>query len=351
MNITYVIVLVIVFFCIFCYIIYNQKKKNKQLAEELQKKNTNNIEQLKQFYRKETEQEQEKLKLKEENLNQKWAAAFQKHQMQLSTLNNEIKKYESILEEKELQYDEINQDLDLYRQGKIKEIDGTAAEYEKHQQTIISNALKDYRAYWTDKFNEDLAKMAETRNLKLEELAQLNSELEEERRKRQAINEEILRQRALDEQQDFYKIQISEEDKRDIDILKDIVPRLRRPDAVSKIIWTNYYQKPLAELRNRVAIEGPGVYKITRIKTGEIYIGQAVNVSTRWTEHCKTALGIGSLASSQLHRVMKEDGCENFTFELLEEVPKEKLRERESYYIDFYDSKKYGLNTISGDKK
>ena len=47
---------------------------------------------------------------------------------------------------------------------------------------------------------------------------------------------------------------------------------------------------------------------------------------------------------------MKEDGCENFTFELLEKVPKEKLKERESYYIDFYDSKKYGLNTLSGIK-
>jgi hypothetical protein len=36
--------------------------------------------------------------------------------------------------------------------------------------------------------------------------------------------------------------------------------------------------------------------------------------------------------------------------EILEEVPKDKLRERESYYIDFYDSKTYGLNSITGDK-
>ena len=40
----------------------------------------------------------------------------------------------------------------------------------------------------------------------------------------------------------------------------------------------------------------------------------------------------------------------NFTFELIEAVKKDKLRERESYYIDFYDSKNYGLNTLSGDK-
>ena len=47
---------------------------------------------------------------------------------------------------------------------------------------------------------------------------------------------------------------------------------------------------------------------------------------------------------------MALDGPEQFTFEVLEETPKDKLRERESYYIDFYDSKNYGLNTIKGDK-
>ena len=48
---------------------------------------------------------------------------------------------------------------------------------------------------------------------------------------------------------------------------------------------------------------------------------------------------------------MREDGPEQFTWEVLEETPKEKLKERESYYIDFYDSKTYGLNTIRGEQK
>ena len=184
-----------------------------------------------------------------------------------------------------------------------------------------------------------------------EELTQILKELEEERTKRAAINEEILRQRKVEEQQDFYRIQLDPNDKDDVEILRSVAPRLRHPEAINKVIWTGYYQKPLAELRKRAGVEGSGVYKITRLKTNEIYIGQAVNVSTRWAEHCKAALGVGTLASSQLHRVMASDGCENFTFELLEEVPKEKLKERESYYIDFYDSKTYGLNTIRGEQK
>ena len=94
-----------------------------------------------------------------------------------------------------------------------------------------------------------------------------------------------------------------------------------------------------------------GIYKITRIKTGEIYIGQTTSIDKRWQEHTKTALGVGNLTSSQLHRVMAEDGPENFTFEVLEETPKDKLKEREAFYINFYDSKTYGLNTIKGQSK
>jgi hypothetical protein len=46
---------------------------------------------------------------------------------------------------------------------------------------------------------------------------------------------------------------------------------------------------------------------------------------------------------------MKKDGLYNFTFEILEEVPKDKLNERETYYIELYQTKIEGLNkTIGG---
>jgi hypothetical protein len=45
---------------------------------------------------------------------------------------------------------------------------------------------------------------------------------------------------------------------------------------------------------------------------------------------------------------MAKDGLENFTFELVEEVPKDKLTEREKYWINFYGSKQYGLNMREG---
>jgi hypothetical protein len=45
---------------------------------------------------------------------------------------------------------------------------------------------------------------------------------------------------------------------------------------------------------------------------------------------------------------MQRDGIQNFTFELIEEVPKDKLTEREKYWITFYGSKEYGLNEKVG---
>ena len=335
----YIVVGILFLLVIILGIILNkQSKRIKQL-------NTTNLEQIKQHYA-------DEYKAAERGFEKEYQLLKQSYRKEEKGLSDRLDNLAELLKGKEEHYNEVNQDLDLYREGKIKEINSAAAEYEKHQRLIVDNSIEDYREIKTTDFIRQLGTFADDINNAKEEYDQIKSELEEERRKRQTINEEILRQRALDEQQDFYRIQISDEDKRDIDILRDVVPRLRRPDAVSKIIWTNYYQKPLAELRKRLLPNGDisGIYKITRIKTGEIYIGKSTTIDKRWQEHVKTALGCGTLASTQLHRIMASDGPENFTFEILEETPKDKLFEREAYYIDFYDSKMYGLNTVTGEK-
>lgn len=45
---------------------------------------------------------------------------------------------------------------------------------------------------------------------------------------------------------------------------------------------------------------------------------------------------------------MEKDGLDTFTFQLLEEVDKDKLTEREKYWIQFYNSKELGLNMREG---
>lgn len=165
-----------------------------------------------------------------------------------------------------------------------------------------------------------------------------------------AVNEAIMRERQLQEQSEFYTINLSQSEIDDLLMIKELSPRFNNRELLNKIVYESYVKRPLQEMIKRVlgGRSPSGIYKITRKSTGEIYIGRAVAVDKRWTEHVKMAFSIGSIAHSTLHTIMEKDGIWNFTFELLEEVPKEQLNEREKYYIDFYDSKNYGLNQKNG---
>ena len=183
-----------------------------------------------------------------------------------------------------------------------------------------------------------------------QELDGILVELEESRLKQAALNEEILRRREVEEKRDFYRVVLEPNASGDIEILLSIREKLIFRENLDKLIYDVYVSKQVMEMVKRV-LQGrapSGIYKITRIKTGEIYIGKSTDIKKRWTEHCKTAYGVGTIAHSVLHTTIKKDGIENFTFELLEEVPKDKLTEREKYWINFYDSKNYGLNERNG---
>ena len=182
------------------------------------------------------------------------------------------------------------------------------------------------------------------------ELDKLFIKLNDFQQKQQVINEEILRRRQLEEQQDFFRVALSESSLSDMQILLSIREKLISRENLDKLIYDAYISKSVTEMIKRV-LNGKapsGIYKITRLKTGEIYIGKSTDVKKRWSEHCKTAYGVGTIAHSILHTTIKKDGIENFTFELLEEVPKDKLTEREKYWISFYGSKEYGLNERVG---
>lgn len=45
---------------------------------------------------------------------------------------------------------------------------------------------------------------------------------------------------------------------------------------------------------------------------------------------------------------MQEIGIWNFSWELLEKCSREELNEKERFYIELYQSKDYGYNTLKG---
>lgn len=232
-----------------------------------------------------------------------------------------------------------------------------AAKVEAFQEVEMQKAInaisdeKDKEILWAQ---QSLANywdcMAQETLEKRQEMEAIQTELEALQKKRQAINEEIMRRKEVEDGKDFYRVILMPEAIEDILLLMNLRHKLHNHDKLDELIYDVYYSKPVMEMTKRVLHGGEpcGIYKITRLKTGEVYIGKSTNVKKRWIEHCKTALGVGTIAHSILHTTMEKDGIDDFTFELLEEVPKDKLSEREKYWITFYDSKSYGLNERNG---
>lgn len=161
-----------------------------------------------------------------------------------------------------------------------------------------------------------------------------------------------LREREKEENLDFYKLKLNKNDLSDIQALNQIKSVLHQPVILSKLIWSTYFQKQTTELCNRILglNKKCGIYKITNINSQQCYIGQSVDISTRWKDHVKCGLGIEASATNKLYNAMQEDGVWNFTFELIEECTREQLNEKEKFWISMYQADKFGYNSTKGNK-
>jgi group I intron endonuclease len=95
-----------------------------------------------------------------------------------------------------------------------------------------------------------------------------------------------------------------------------------------------------------------GIYKITNLTNGKVYIGSAVNIEGRWSAH-KSLLEGGKHHSRYFQNAWNKYGDQSFQFEILEKVEnKEDLIAREQHYLDFYQSyeqsKGYNICLIAG---
>lgn len=121
------------------------------------------------------------------------------------------------------------------------------------------------------------------------------------------------------------------------------------------LVWQTYYQKPINQVCANVLGSSTasicGIYKITNQKNGIVYIGQAVDISTRWKNHAKAGLGIDTPQGNKLYKAMMEDGLENFSFEVLEICSRDQLDEKEKWYIGLYQADQFGYNSNSGISK
>ena len=94
-----------------------------------------------------------------------------------------------------------------------------------------------------------------------------------------------------------------------------------------------------------------GIYKITNLINQKSYIGQAVDIESRFRQHKTTAYNEKSHNYEYpLYRAIRKYGLENFSFEVLEECLRSDLNQKEKYWVAKYDTYFNGYNqTLGGD--
>lgn len=321
------ILLISIILCIiaFVFLLININKVKKEKSKKIKKD-------FEELYKIEEKKYKDELKLKKEQFEEYNAKYDSEIEATQKAIEREESKRNLILNQKE---EIINKELEIKRMRKEEEL-----------QTNIVKRKKELEAEY-ENFLGQILKEKEDANEELEELKEL---LEEYRAKREVVNNAILREKEIQEKENFFKINITQNDIEDMKILKEIEYKMKNREALTKLIYDVYIKKPSQDLIKRILCgRAPsGIYKITYLPTGESYVGKSTNIKSRWEQHIKSCFGLGTIAHSTLHTKMARDGIWNFSFEVLEEVEKDKLGEREKYWIDFYNTKKYGMNERNG---
>lgn len=90
-----------------------------------------------------------------------------------------------------------------------------------------------------------------------------------------------------------------------------------------------------------------GIYKVTNLKTKEAYIGQSIDIYQRWIDYRSSTVKTDG-GQHEITKDIMSIGLDYFKFEIIEKCEKEKLDEREKYWIEYYDTYNNGYNRNSG---
>ena len=238
----------------------------------------------------------------------------------------------------------------IFREQQIQiaeeQIEKAKTEMQQKFNSAAEQAKSNYLSLLEESSTEYLKELEEI-NIKLEEA---KNSLSEARIKANAIIEVNKRAEMEKEQKDFYRLQLTEIDIEEIKRIRSIEPYLRKTEPLNKVIWKSYYEKPYTDLIGRVIGQNhkTGIYKITNINNGKVYVGQAVDIAERWRQHIKRGIGADPPTQNKLYPAMLAEGVENFTFEIIEECPAAKLTEREKYYTDIFAAQSYGYVVRKG---
>lgn len=269
--------------------------------------------------------------------------------------------YNKEKEEKEKEYNEflisIREKEKLCDQLVEKEqqrIDEKVLAYSNKKYDEAEKEITHYYVLRQEAINKEVVQLENNYNTHKENLdrdiSTLREELSDLKAKREAYIEALKAEEKRQQDRAFYTINLTEENKEDIRILRSIEDKLHNSEALNRLLYDVFIKKPLGDLLLRIIGENTygGIYKITNLDTQRAYIGRSTDIKKRLTEHVKGAFNISTIADQEIHRVMGREGIDKFSFEVLEKVEKDKLNEREKYWIDFYQTQSYGYNQNKG---
>lgn len=300
--------------------------------------------------------ERELNKLSEENEILKRELEFKKVQVdsQLESAKQREKeaedKYNEILEKYKEQSSKGQAELDAYfsdlRQKRQQEFDNEFESLVRANEARVENErLKEQQ-----KLEEELTKINALREAAKKEHEEIDERMKFEKSRLDALIAPM-KQYEMDKQERlYYTIQIPDEYKEDIDFLITTVSqKIRHPDIINKLVWSEYVRPYFDDLVKRTKIEDkPGIYKITSLTSGKAYIGKSTNVKKRLQDHFKASVGITTIGWQAVHDAIAAEGIWNWTIEVINYCDKDKLSELEKYYIDYFGSVSFGYNRRSG---
>lgn len=224
------------------------------------------------------------------------------------------------------------------------------AEFEIKKQNMIKGFEEEVelRKKRNKELKEKLVEWIKTEESKAaEEVNEIKNFIESWKSKQDAVVESFKKLDELKNAESFYRIVLSPEEREELIELNKAIKKLRNPLPFRKAVYSIYYQPKINELVLRVVGSGKvsGVYKITHIESGKVYIGQSVNIGNRWKQHARRGAGAESLTANKLYPAMLEYGLESFQFEIVEIGNEDSnLNEMEKYWQDYFQAKEFGYS-------
>lgn len=268
-------------------------------------------------------------------------------------LNNEIKE-ENIKEQSEnnflkKQKEELSSQIQTLKSNIDNYYEKAKEELNLSLEKLANNYSKEeenYKQEYLNLLNESANEYSKLEHNYQEELTVLKENLDNLKKIVALGVESNKRLEEMKNKQLFYQLQLSTDDQEEIKKLKSVIPYLRQPEILNKVIYKTYYEKPYTDLVGRVIgnRKVTGIYKITNTENQMCYVGQAVDVAERWRQHIKRALGAEPATRNKLYPIMGALGPENFTFEIVEECDRKDLDKQEDFWQDYFKAKEFGYS-------